>query len=299
MATDSTAEATPRSAHRPIDVPWELNVPIADLYIVGYGMRLPNDLTLETLAILKRCKRLFGVPPINASSFGIPQMEDLSALYAPGKPRMKTYAEMTEQVLKAAADDPPVAFATYGSAMVGTFPAHRLLEEAPRRGLTVHATNAVSSFDGLWADFNVEPFYGCQIWEASAFVDLDVVPDTKAILLLPQAPIYGIKTGMDAERMRTEPRREMSKLKTYLQRFYPAEHVVYLAMTSGASANPLRSIVTPTKLEDLDAVDAPLGATLVVPRLDDAAKRFDFEGRATSDVQPAYREHNGPDAARE
>ncbi len=297
MAIDSTAQATPRSAHRPIDVPWELNVPVADLYIVGYGMRLPNDFTLETLAVLKRCKRLFGAPPINAPDFGIPPMEDLTVLYAPDKPRMKTYAEMAEQVLEAAAVDPPVAFATYGSAMVGTFPAHRLLEEAPRRGLTVHAANAVSSFDGLWADFNVEPFFGCQIWEASAFVDLDVVPDTKAVLLLPQAPVYGVKTGMDAERMRTEPRQEMSKLKAYLRRFYPADHVVCLAMTSAASADPLRSIVTPVKLEDLDAVDAPLASTLVVPRLDDAARHFDFESRATSDAQPAHREHHASDVA--
>jgi uncharacterized protein YabN with tetrapyrrole methylase and pyrophosphatase domain len=286
---------TPVSAAVPpaktIDVPWELNVPVADLYIVGYGMRLPNDLTLETLAILKQCKRVFGGPPISAPAFGIPQMENVMELYAPDKPRLETYREMVALVLEAAADG-PVAFATYGSAMVGTLPAHRLLEEAPRRGLAVHVANAVSSFDGIWADFNIEPFYGFQIWEASVLVTHEVIPDTKATLLLPQAPVYGVKTGMDPSTLRIEPSREVSQLQAYLRRFYPADHVVHVATTSTGLGSPLRSIVKSVPLSELDSVEGHESSTLVVPRLEHGLEHFDFDGPATN-AAGRSREANG------
>ena len=45
-----------------LEVPWNLVVPEADVFIVGYGNRLPNDFTLEMLAVLRRCKRIFAVP---------------------------------------------------------------------------------------------------------------------------------------------------------------------------------------------------------------------------------------------
>jgi hypothetical protein len=280
MAADAPA-AAPSTARPTTEVPWELNVPIADVYIVGYGLRLPNDFTLEMLAILKRCKRVFGAPPIDAPAFGIPPMEDLGVLCAPDKRRKRTYEEMVARVLDAAAEDGPVAFATYGSAMVGTLPAHRLLERAPGRGLRVHVANAPSSFDGIWTDFNIEPFFGLQIWEATAFVAREVVPDTKANLLLPQAPVYRVMTGPDTASLQIEPSREVSGLQAYLGRFYPADHIVHIAMTSMTLGDPLRSTVTSVRLGELDTVQAPVYGTLLVPRLE-RSNLLDFEGPASS-----------------
>ena len=293
MDADAASTAAASSA-KSIDVSWELNVPVADLHIVGYGMRLPNDLTLETLAILKRCKRVFGAPPINAPAFGVPEMENLMELYAPDKPRMDTYSEMVTRVLEAAADG-PVGFATYGSAMVGTLPAHRLLEEAPRRGLSVHVANAVSSFDGIWADFNIEPFFGFQVWEATALVLHEVIPDTKATLLLPQAPVYGVQTGIDPTTMRIELSREVSELQHYLLRFYPADHVVHAATTSTGLGSSLLSIVKSVPLGELDSVEGHASSTLVVPRLEPSVKHLDFDGPATA-ATPSGATNGKPDA---
>jgi hypothetical protein len=262
-----------------IDVPWELKVPVADVYVVGYGMRLPNDLTIEALAILKRCKRVFGVPPISAPAFGVPEMVNLTELLASDKPRRVTYREMVALVLEAAGDG-PVAFATFGSAMVGTQPAHALLAEAPRRGLTVHVVNAASSFDGIFADLNIEPLDGLQVWEASAFVECEVIPDTKAILLLPQAAFYGVKTGTDPSTQRIGRSREVDALQSYLMRFYPADHVVHAATTSTAIGDRKHSIVQSVSLSDLETVDADAISTLVVPRLEPGTEHLDGGGSA-------------------
>src|SRR5258708_34988382 len=112
-------DAVRRSPMEAGEVPWNLIIPTVDVHLVGYGMRIPNDFTLEMLAVLQRCKRIFGLPPLHAPAFKIPEMESLLTHYAPDKNRLRSYREMVDVVLEAASTDPPVAFATYGSAMVG------------------------------------------------------------------------------------------------------------------------------------------------------------------------------------
>lgn len=107
-----------QAVHDVLQVPWNLVVPEVDVHLVGYGNRMPNDFTLEMLAVLQRCNRVFGLPPIHAPEFRIPEMTSLLPLYGITKRRTETYREMMETVLDAAASEPPVAFATYGSALV-------------------------------------------------------------------------------------------------------------------------------------------------------------------------------------
>jgi uncharacterized protein YabN with tetrapyrrole methylase and pyrophosphatase domain len=271
-----------------IDVPWNLVVPTVDVHLVGFGNRFPNDFTLEMLAVLKRCKRIFAAPPIHAPDFGIPEMESLLPLYGPDKSRVKTYAEMVERVFTAASTDPPVAFATYGSAMVGTVATHRILAEAAERGLTVHVTNAVSSFDGIWADFNIEPFYGFEIWEASAFARLEIVPNVWANLLLPQAPIFDMREGLDLTTMSLRTSSSVADLRDHLLHFYPADHMVHY-VRSGAGAGPrlVAADVESMPLRDLDHPGRQVGSTLLVPRAKTEPRaKLDFARPAPTAAPP-------------
>jgi uncharacterized protein YabN with tetrapyrrole methylase and pyrophosphatase domain len=273
----SSASTDGQSAgpHGTAEVPWNLVVPEVDIHLVGYGNRLPNDLTLETLAVLQRCKRVFGAPPIHAPAFNVPAMEDLTDLYGADKPRNETYAEWVQIVLDAAEADPPVAFATYGSAMVGMYAAHRILELAPDRGLTVHVTNAVSSFDGIWADFNIEPFYGFEIWEATAFLRLGIEPNTRAHLLLPQAPVLDVRHGSDKDTKQIELSSSVSQLRDHLLRFYAPDHEVHY-VTTGSGMGPylLASGIETIALRDLDHPGRETLSTLLVPRAKRAPMDF-------------------------
>lgn len=260
-----------------VEVPWNLVVPEVDIHLVGYGNRLPNDFTLEMLAVLQRCKRVFGVPPIHAPEFKIPPMQSLLGLYSPDKRRVETYREMVDIVLTAAAADPPVAFATYGSAMVGTYATHRILEVAPQHGLTVHVTNATSSFDGIWADFNIDPLLGFQIWEASVFLRLEIVPNTRAHLLLPQAPVLDVWTGIDPEKMQIELSSNVSTLRDRLLRFYPPDHHVHFDTTgSGAGPHLKAPDIETVALRDLDHPGRQQASTLIVPRVEHSELDFDL-----------------------
>ncbi|MGC7102945.1 SAM-dependent methyltransferase [Amycolatopsis lurida] len=250
-----------------VDVPWNLVVPEADIYLVGYGMRLPNDLTLEALAVLKRCTRVFGIPPIHAPDFGIPAMDNLFLRYGADKSRHQTYQEWLDIVLDAAAEQAPVALATYGSPMVGALVNHRILAEAPSRGLTTHVTNAASSLEGIWADLNIEPFYGVEIWEATVLVNQKIEPNTKANLMLPQAPVFGIQHGPDlATGLPMKTSSTITALRDHLLRFYPTDHPVrYIETGSGTRATTPHIETLP--LTELDHPGDHTMSTLLVPRL--------------------------------
>ncbi len=269
-----------------VEVPWNLVVPDADIHLVGYGNRLPNDFTLEILAVLKRCRRIFAVPPIHAPEFGIPAMESLMHLYAADRSRLDTYAEWIRIVLDAAAADPPVAFATYGSAMVGVLATHRILEQAPGLGLKVHVSGAASSFDGIWTDFAIDPCDGVNVWEASALVRLQIQPNTGAHLLLPQAPMLDVTGGIDTERMRIESSSTVATLRDYLLRFYPPDHEIHFDTTaSGAGASIISSHIETLALHDLDHPGRHQGSTLLVPRLTHPGRKANRSVRASATSQ--------------
>lgn len=267
-----------------LEVPWNLVVPKVDIHLVGYGNRLPNDLTLEALAVLQRCKRVFGLPPLHAPAFKLPPMESLMHLYGADKPRMETYSEWAQLVLDAAEAEPPVGLATYGSAMVGTYVTHRLLELAPQRGLTVHVTNATSSFEGIWADFNIDPWHGFEVWEATGFVTLGILPNTRAHLLLPQAPMLNVAVGIDPATLQIELSSTVSNLRDYLLRFYPPDHEVHYDTTGAGPGSIVAADIETLALRNLDGPGRRQAGTLLVPRLTNSS--LDFARPAQAAVAP-------------
>jgi uncharacterized protein YabN with tetrapyrrole methylase and pyrophosphatase domain len=196
------------------------------------------------------------------------------ALYGTGKRRTDTYAEMAETVLAAAAADPPVALATYGSAMVGTNPTHLILELAPRRGLSVHVTCAPSSLDGIWADFNIDPLLGCEVWEATAFLRFGIEPDIRAHLVLPQVPVLNVHEGIDPQTLDIEISSTVVELRDHLLRFYPPDHKVHHVTTGSGPGSLYAPIVETVALRDLRDSGSTRHSTMLVPRI--GAPGIDF-----------------------
>ncbi|MGI9097799.1 MAG: SAM-dependent methyltransferase [Solirubrobacteraceae bacterium] len=252
-AARSSSPCGPPGAYA--EVAWQLCVPVADVHVVGYGNRMPNDFTLEMLAVLKRCRRVFGVPPIHAPQLGLAPMESLMALYRVGRPRCDVYDEMAQIVLAAAAREAPVAFATYGSAMVGMPVCHQLLERAPRRGLSVHVTGAPSALDGIWAQLGIDPLAGAEIWDATTFMQTAAEPNTCANLLLAQvALLESCDVG--------EP---VAALRERLLRSYDADHVVHFVTAPGAAAYAPRADLETLRLGELVRPGRQRLSTLLVP----------------------------------
>lgn len=256
---DPRADAESELPLGAVEVPHSVVVPQVDVHLVGYGNRLPNDFTLELLAVLQGCKRVFGAPPIHAPQFGIAPMQDLFDLQDRDLPEQQIDELIAERVLAAAAGDPPVAFATLGSPMVSSSVAHRILTLAAQRDLTVHVTNAVPSFDAIWADFNIEPFYGFEIWDAATFIRCEIQPSTRAHLLLSGAPADHASATILREKL--------------LHSYRPEQEVHVVASPAGTGPHMLAQDIQTLALRDLGA--QPADRSLLLARAERAS--FDFE----------------------
>jgi uncharacterized protein YabN with tetrapyrrole methylase and pyrophosphatase domain len=249
------AAATSLPSNGTVDVAWQLSVPLADVYVVGYGNRLPNDFSLEMIAVLKRCRRVFGAPPIHAPDLGLAPMESLMAAYRTGRRRADVHDEMAETVLAAAEHDAPVAFATYGSAMVGMPAGHLLLARAPRLGLSVHVTTAPSSLDGVWPQLGLDPLSGIELWDATAFMELADQPDDGVSLLLAQVGLMELP-GVS---------KPVAALRDRLLCFHHADHQVHFVTVPGGARHAPHADIETLPLRELERGGRSALSTLLVP----------------------------------
>lgn len=193
---------------------FEAGIPDVDVYLVGLGLQVPNDLTLEAIGAMRLSDEILAIPAVDLKEFGIREMKDLSSLYGKGKSRRDTYHEMAEIVLEECQREKKVSFVTYGSAVVGTRAAHIVGTEGQRRGLEVHLCRTASSYEGMWFRLGIDPFMGFETWEASMFVRYGVQPNRTANLLLTGVSLFGIEDDVSGRKC------DLGGLWEYLGHFY-------------------------------------------------------------------------------
>jgi hypothetical protein len=257
----------------------EVDVVDADVYLVGWGHRAPNDLTLETLALLRRVTAVFALPPLEGVDLGV-GVVDLRELATAGRARSDVWDAIAETVVTAATTRPPAAFATFGSAAVGTPVVSRVLEAAAAAGLQVHVSPAVSCLEAMWSAIRFDPFNGVLVCDAAAFLRGGWIPPTAVDMLLTQAPALDLTTvPASGEELAAI---DLAPLRNHLLRFYPAGHeVVFVQVASHAV--PAR--VNRLALGELGPSPGDL-STLLVPRLH-GGRSSAFDPAAISVERPA------------
>ena len=189
-----------------------------------------------------------------------PQSRSLDGLYAPGKPRSETYAEMVEELLAPVRAGQNVCAAFYGHPGVFVNPGHEAIRRARAESYPARMLPAVSALDCLVADLGIDPAAtGLQSYETTDFVMHRRRPDPTALLVLWQIGVVGELGYADA------PRREnLALVVDRLARAYPRGHevIVYEASPYPLVADPF---VLKLPFEELPDARVPLLATLVVP----------------------------------
>jgi uncharacterized protein YabN with tetrapyrrole methylase and pyrophosphatase domain len=189
-----------------------------------------------------------------------PRSRSLDGLYAPGKPRRETYAEMVDELLAPVRAGRDVCAAFYGHPGVFVRPGHEAVRLARAEGYRARMLPAVSALDCLVADLGIDPAVtGLQSYEATDFVVHRRPPDPAATLVLWQIGVVG-ELGYAVE-----PRREnIALLVECLAETYPRDHeaIVYEASPYPLVADPL---VLRLPLHELPDTRVPLLSTLVVP----------------------------------
>lgn len=200
------------------------------LVVVGTGITLATQTTLESLECMKRSEKLFYLVTDPATEAWLRQLnptaESLEDAYAEGKARYKTYQEMTARIVNAVRSGRQVCAAFYGHPGVFVNASHAAIQRVRRAGLPARMLPGISADACLFADLGLNPGdVGCQSFEATDFLGCRRRFDSSSALILWQVGVLGessVRKGMSCrpERLRV--------LTDVLRRHYPARHPVVL-----------------------------------------------------------------------
>jgi precorrin-6B methylase 1 len=221
------------------------------LVVVGTGIRVVGQLTTEAIAWMRRADRLLysvGDPLAEATILQLNPAgaESLTAMYAPGKPRIVTYHQMVERILECVRSGMLTCVATYGHPGVFAYPTHAAIRQARAEGYPARMLPGISAEDCLFADLGVDPATtGCQSFEATDFLLYGRAIDTSAAVVIWQIGVTGdLLYGADGYDLSLLP-----LLVDRLCQFYPPDHVctiyeaaVYPDSDPSIQAVPIRAI---------------------------------------------------------
>ncbi|WP_256558426.1 SAM-dependent methyltransferase [Salinilacihabitans rarus] len=243
---------------------------LCDIYVVGTGMVGTRQLTREVELAFESSSEVYLLdhqPEImrrHLDSFDA-EVTDLRELYDEGGLRENSYEAMAETVLDAAeASDEPVTLALYGHPFVFVSPSRWIVEKAPERGLCVEKRPGVSSMDCLYADLPLDPAAnGVQMYEATDLLLHEYDLEPRAPAMIWQIGIVETLRYTEADH---RPER-FSRIRRYLQRFYPDDHEVHLLQTATYPFTESRRLTF--ALSEFEAMSDEINAvqTLYVPRV--------------------------------
>lgn len=205
-----------------------------DIYVVGTGMVGYRQFTREAEAALDASEVAFlGHYQDVMWDFvaeRVDEVVDLHEEYELSGSRVDTYRAMADLVLDGAeVADGPVTLALYGHPTIFVSPSRMVVEDAPDRGLTVEMRPGISSLDCLFTDLAFDPAeQGMQTFEAT---DLLI----REFDLNPYVPLFVWQIASVETKLyypgTSKPER-FTRIREYLQRFYPDDHTVYLLETA-------------------------------------------------------------------
>jgi len=236
------------------------------LIVVGTGIRVVGQLTVESIASMRGADRLLHVVQDPLLSAMVAQLnpgreESLVGFYGDGKPRAQTYEEMVERVLSFVRAGMATCYAVYGHPGVFAYPTHEAVRRARSEGYPARMLPAVSAEDCLFAELGVDPgACGCQSYEATDFLYRARPLDTSAAVILWQVGAIGDlgfhRDGFDLS--------ALPLLVEKLGRTYPADHVVYLY--EAATHPGAEPVITPVRLGSVDkSVVRPMSTMYIPP----------------------------------
>ncbi len=226
------------------------------LYLLGAGIRGTLQISRETVQALQSCRRVYILhDDLMVHDFvrGLGrEVVDLAELYEQFDVRSLIYRRISEILVEDARTAPGVAFLVHGHPLFLVSATEYTLELARAAGLTVEMLAAVSSFDTLLCDLEVDYGYGLQMFDATTLLQHDWRPNPLVPML-----VFQLTTTLEAGVVRGDP--DGAVLQPLIDRLlevYPPEHECVL-VHSGAHL-----------LEGSHKRVSPLGALPQAPTLE-------------------------------
>lgn len=262
------------------------------LSVVGTGIRLAGQLTVETRHLVRQADRVFAVL---ADPFSLDVLRDLNrevvsmqACYERGRTRDESYERMVETVLAPVRAGDHVCAAFYGHPGVFVWPAHEAIRRARSEGFEATMYPGVSAEDCLIADLGIDPgVSGLQTYEAPDFLVHPRTIDPRTPLVLWQMAVLG---DLSRASFTTDPA-WVRALGLVLSENYPHDHLVTVYEAAVGPFDETRMEQVP--LDRLHELEFTQASTLYIPPIgapepdEDRLRRLGLDptGRAEASFQ--------------
>jgi hypothetical protein len=200
------------------------------LVLVGTGIKVVGQLTLEAVAWMRRADKLLyvvadAVAEETIRSLNPAGAESMHGFYADGKNRLDTYRQMVERMMSCVRGGLLTCAAFYGHPGVFVYPSHEAMRQARAEGYPARMLPGISAEDCLFADLGIDPaIAGCQAYEATDFLLGQRRIEPASSLILWQVGVVGNWTYQQ----RGYELNAMPLLLERLLQHYPPEHEVYI-----------------------------------------------------------------------
>ena len=202
------------------------------LLVVGVGITGIGQVTLEAEAAIKAADQVFYLVLERTTELWLrlanPRASTLSNLYAEGKERRQTYAEMTARIVDAVRQGQRVCAVFYGHPAVFVESSHAAVRELVADGYQARILPGISADACLYAELGFNPgAYGVQSFEATDFLRARRIFDPSSNLLLWQVGVLGEIDARVGGRCLPE---RLHTLVEYLRPHYPHRHEIVLVL---------------------------------------------------------------------
>jgi uncharacterized protein YabN with tetrapyrrole methylase and pyrophosphatase domain len=259
-----------------------------DLLIVGAGLIIPDQFTIEGLEALCSSKVVFSVyhpkELVEAtiewycektrSENSRTQVISADEFYYQDRVRESNYEIVANKIIESIEKyGTPICYLTQGNPFNFDKVSSLLIQIAQKKNYSFEVISGVSSIDTIMTDLRKDVAPGLQIFEASCFVGQEIRPDIRFSCLLLQISSFGTNFST---KNRMFDKNNLWKLREYLSSFYPKSHEVSLVRSK---TNPdILGKMLSIELENLDKIDISelLGSSLFIPPLTNPKMSDDF-----------------------
>ena len=234
------------------------------LIIVGTGIRSVGQVTVESIAWIRRADRVLYLVSDPVAEFMIQRLntsaESLQKYYVEGKPRRQTYKDFVDRIMESVRAGYRTCAAFYGHPGVFVTPSHEAIRQARSEGYEARMLPGISTEDCLFADLGVDPSTsGWLAYEATDFVMHHRQLDPSSAVVLWQIGVVGHFEFQPAGYANCGLPLLLEKLSQY----YPSDHGVFVY--EAAVLPGCEPVIRPMPLHQLASVPLSTASTLYIP----------------------------------
>ncbi len=197
---------------------------VADIYLLGSGIHSSLHFSVETLQAISVCRTVFVLHDDLSIHEYLKEycsdVRDLAPMYENQEIRSDVYHKIAELLVKEALDKPKIAFIVHGHPLFLVSAAEYTLSLARSRGLRVSVLPAVSSFDTILCDLEIDYGYGLQMFDATTLIREQWKPNPAIPML-----VFQLATTLNGNVVFSDPDSSVLKpLVNHLLETYSPEH---------------------------------------------------------------------------